>query len=51
MVTKKKVNIIPNDYVVVEFIKSRTPYVKGDITAIPKKEYAYLKKFDVVIKL
>lgn len=46
----KKINI-PNDYVVVKYLISYSPYVKGDITAIPKKEYAYLIKMKVVVKI
>jgi hypothetical protein len=48
---KKKVDLVPKDYVVVEFTKNYSPYIKGDITAIPRREYSYLTKVKAVIKL
>lgn len=48
---KKKIKHIPNDYVVVKYLISYSPYVKGDITAIPKKEFSYLSKLKVVVKI
>ena len=48
---KKQTNNIPNDYVLVEFIKSYSPYIKGDITCIPKKECPFLIKQGVIKKL
>jgi len=47
----KKVNSLPNNYIVVEFIRSITPFIKGDITALPKNEYSRLNKLKAVKKL
>lgn len=50
---QKKIEVkkLDDNLVVVKFIKNKTPYVKGDITAIQKGEFAKLSKMLIVEKI